>query len=211
MPVCVFVCPFSPQNPHNFKSLYSSIRSKHQDFQTQRKECSEGVINKITEREELTVVEKWGMWRMWHSFVGNAYKQWDTTFNGWMEVVPVTDATTGQVGCKNRPGRGSPCKGGLAHSSLNRHVSGFSGLVVSRLPYVCGRWKAALGQLWGRIRLFCSLHMVIFEYPCFVRLTLLNQSQFPCPTPDFKANGTFWSICCLRKTFTLCNHCFYRG
>lgn len=28
-----------------------------------------------------------------------------------MEVVAVTDATTGQVGGKNRPGRGSPCKG----------------------------------------------------------------------------------------------------
>lgn len=67
-------------------------------------------------------------------------------------------------------------------------------LVVSRLPYVCGRWKAALGQLWGRIRLSCSLHVVIFEYPCSVRLTLLNQShsfhalpQISKPTALFEA------------------------
>lgn len=64
MAVCLFVCPFSPQNPHIFNSIYSNISTKHQDFQTQRKEYSEEVINKITAREELPVVEKRGMWSM---------------------------------------------------------------------------------------------------------------------------------------------------
>lgn len=54
MPVCLFVCPFSPQNPHVFNSLYSSIKSNHQDFQTQRKVYSEEVINKTTAREKLS-------------------------------------------------------------------------------------------------------------------------------------------------------------
>lgn len=58
MSVCLFVGPFSPQNRHVFNSLYSSIKSNHQDFQTQRKVYSEDVINRITAREELTVVEK---------------------------------------------------------------------------------------------------------------------------------------------------------
>lgn len=86
------------------------------------------------------------------------------------------------------------------------------GLLISRPLHVCGRWKAALRQLRGRIRLFYTLHMLIFEYPHFVRLALLKPSHsFHALPPDFKANGNFSVICFLRKIFTLCHHCLYRG
>lgn len=97
-------------------------------------------------------------------------------FNGCMEVIPVADATLGCVGCKNSPDRGGMCKG-VGTLQLRKIWLLLLRLMVSRPPHVCRRRKAALGQLWGKDRLFCTLHMVIFEYLCFVRLTLLHQSH----------------------------------
>lgn len=90
-----------------------------------------------------------------------------------MGFILVTDATT-MVATKTDQAGPAQAKG-LGTLQLQQTWLLLLGLMVSRSLHVCGRWKVALKQPWGRTRLFCILHTVIFEYPCFIRLTLTVQ------------------------------------